>query len=385
MLLPAADEGGVGVVRQSFRLQPEPEKTGTLRQAPEAAAGGAQEVPGIRQPLPVEGVEAGYRRERMGRQVRSGHNGFHNAFAGVDHRPAGLPFYRHQEGFPAQIAEVAAVGAGGQTNHPPVAVLGIEDIRMSHIDYGRLPAQMPVGQNGVALVSFIRAIYMLAPGDSHGMGESGSPFGDHQVVVAPDFVQMGAFLGMGHLQGALPQAPFFPHQLAGGHIQLGNPDVHILGMDLALRRNTVAGIIDLPVIVEQKGRVNARRVLQPYRIGPGACGILRCNIKIMLHAFVIDEGGDHVEGALMVADGRRPNGLGRQDAVHIQLGGPVQHMAQLPPMNQIPAVEYRNAREIFEAGGHQIIVFSHPAYGRVRVETRQNRILVSRHHFILPA
>jgi hypothetical protein len=49
------------------------------------------------------------------------------------------------------------------------------------------------------------------------------------------------------------------------------------------------------------------------------------------------------------------------------LGGAVEDMSNLIPVDQVSAVEDRQSRKIFECGGNEIIVLVNPANGRVRI------------------
>ncbi|MNC50885.1 hypothetical protein D3C75_1001520 [compost metagenome] len=154
----------------------------------------------------------------------------------------------------------------------------------------------------------------------------------------------------------------------------------MLGILLPARRLTVRHNIGLAVIIKEQGGIDSGSLRQPHRIGPGTAWVLCRHVEIPSGSGdTLHEGGNHVEDALMVPDGSRINSLGAGGAVQIQLGRPVQHMAELPPMHQVLAVEDRHTREIFEGGDHQIIVIAYPANGRVRVEAGNNRVTKSRH------
>jgi hypothetical protein len=49
------------------------------------------------------------------------------------------------------------------------------------------------------------------------------------------------------------------------------------------------------------------------------------------------------------------------------LGGTVKDMSDLPPVNQVTAMEDRESGKIFECGGNEIIILVNPANGRVRI------------------
>ncbi len=66
------------------------------------------------------------------------------------------------------------------------------------------------------------------------------------------------------------------------------------------------------------------------------------HIKIPFAAHI---GCHHIETAFMVTNGRSPNSLGWLAASQRQLGFPVQHTADLFPMDQVIAVKQGNAGE----------------------------------------
>ena len=88
-------------------------------------------------------------------------------------------------------------------------------------------------------------------------------------------------------------------------------------------------------------------------IGPGSLGILRREQQLFAplreHA-----GGHQIKFPLMMSQCGSPNSTGGVDSTQIQLFAPVQHVADLPPMNQVATMEDWQAGEIFEGAAGQI-------------------------------
>ena len=76
----------------------------------------------------------------------------------------------------------------------------------------------------------------------------------------------------------------------------------------------------------------------------------------------------------MVTNGRSPNSLGWLAASQRQLGFPVQHTADLFPMDQVIAVKQGNAGKKLKGAGHKIIIVSHPADAGIGITTGKQGI-----------
>ena len=83
----------------------------------------------------------------------------------------------------------------------------------------------------------------------------------------------------------------------------------------------------------------------------------------------------------MVSDGRRIDSPGNLLSPNSKLLFSLQNISDLLPMCQIPAVKQRNTWCICKTGCYQIEIFSYPADRRVRIKSRQNRILNCNHSF----
>src|SRR5690606_14131403 len=91
---------------------------------------------------------------------------------------------------------------------------------------------------------------------------------------------------------------------------------------------------------------------QPDRIGPGAGRVFRSDVVI---AAVIDSGVQDVERAVVKLDGRGEHAARNSEAVEIELRGPVDDIADLAPVHEVGAFEYRYAGEVGEGGTDEVI------------------------------
>ncbi len=144
------------------------------------------------------------------------------------------------------------------------------------------------------------------------------------------------------------------------------------------RRTGGRGIVHQPrraVIVDEQRRIDAADIFDPHRIGPGPCGILGGDDEI---AAAIDAGVDDIEDALVMGDGGREHAARQTQPVEIQLAWPVDGIADLGPVHQVAAAEHRQAGEIGEGGGDEIIVAAHPRQAGIGIEPGQHRIAIFR-------
>ncbi|MNW63492.1 hypothetical protein D3C74_417070 [compost metagenome] len=139
------------------------------------------------------------------------------------------------------------------------------------------------------------------------------------------------------------------NQPALAKIDLLQPNIHMLRIILSFRRNPVASIIHLTVIIEEQRGVNAWCIFQPYGVRPVSGRIGCCHIEIVLVFVIINISGNHIKDSFMVAERRCPNAHGGDSVIQIELGRTVQDMAELAPVDQILAVEDRNARKKLKA------------------------------------
>ncbi|MNN51599.1 hypothetical protein D3C81_1662480 [compost metagenome] len=111
--------------------------------------------------------------------------------------------------------------------------------------------------------------------------------------------------------------------LTGSNINLVLDDMGII------IRTLLGSHIDLAVLIEHQRWVNAP-IRNDNRIRPGSCRICSGHIKVAPAPHIRS---NHVEGSLMVTDGRRINPVRAGAAADVQLADPVQYMADLLPVD----------------------------------------------------
>ena len=164
---------------------------------------------------------------------------------------------------------------------------------------------------------------------------------------------------------------------ASGRELFAGADVDLADAHVAV---AIGEEINLSVVVKQQGRVDAR-LIDIDRVAPFARRIGRRNIEIPAAG---DVGRDHVEHAVVPADGGGEDAAGGLGLLQRQLRGTGQAVPDLLPMHQILAVEHRHAGEEFKRRSYQIIVLSHAANAWVGIESRNNWILKMRHLLVPP-
>ena len=128
-------------------------------------------------------------------------------------------------------------------------------------------------------------------------------------------------------------------------------------------------------VFEVERRVDAL-LLQPDGFTPRSCRIGGGDHEVATAAHV---GRDHVEGAVVITDGRCVDTQRGVGLFQRQLRGPVQDVADLLPVLQVAAVIHGHAGEIVKARVDQVVVSSHRHDGRIGMETGQDG--VSQFHF----
>ena len=125
--------------------------------------------------------------------------------------------------------------------------------------------------------------------------------------------------------------------------------------------------VHLAVIIEEEIGIDTAH-LHPDGIGPRAGRICGRHEEI---ASPPDVGIDDIERPVVVPEGAREN-------VHTlrQLIGPVDGVTDLLPVDQVSAVEHRDAREVFERTGHKVILLPHPNHARIGIETGDHGVAV---------
>lgn len=102
----------------------------------------------------------------------------------------------------------------------------------------------------------------------------------------------------------------------------------------------------------------------------------RPHAVIILGAISVERSGRDIEGTSMIADGWGPHATTRLGGVDADLARSRQGMTDEGPTNEIPAMVDGNPRKILKGGGDEEVVEMDPDNGRIRVETREDGIVV---------
>ena len=283
---------------------------------------------------------------------------FGHGLPAVDDRPALFPGHRREEGLAAQVMVISAIAAVSQEDDPPGAVGGLEEVAVpGALDVAFLRGQRAVREDGIIGIRFIRAVDVPAARDSQLVRQFRASFRYEQIIPAVLPVDMRTF--------RKTSARSAPERFPGGQGGAG------LRVDFAQGDGGVGvGYHIAFSILEVERRVDAL-LLQPDGFAPRACGIGGGDHEVAAAAHV---GRDHVEGAVVVPDGRCIDAQRGVGMLQRQLRGPVQDIADLLPVLQVAAVEHGHAGEVVETRIDQVVVSAHRHHGRVGMETGQDGI-----------
>ena len=252
-----------------------------------------------------------------------------------------------------------------QINHPPRAIGCLNEIGMTRsLQYARHRVSAFLRQDGIGGIAGVRSIDIATAGNVHLMPHLCATFGNEQVVIAILLVNMRT-LGTA-VAIAIPHIPRRTLELEGLGVDFNQGNM--------VHRTPTQ--IHTTIFPKQRG-VDAVHTIDEHRVAPRTSGIVGSHDEIACLALIqqVDIGGNHVELALMVTDGRGKDTAAGSTTTQIHLRGSIQHIAYLLPMNQVFAVEHRHSREILERAAHQIEVIPHPANARIRIITWNHGIL----------
>ena len=211
----------------------------------------------------------------------------------ADDRPSVFPFDRSQKRLtPQRMTGMEPLGPDAEAHHPPVTVLVLNQVCMTRGLNGQIGAA--VCQDGVARTAFPGTQRAWAASDRDAMTILGSAFGNHQVVMPVDLVDMRCF---GILATATrPGSNRLCHGLAGFDIDLS------LGNAFHAR----ATEIDASIIVPEEVRVYPA-LIDPDRVRPFPGRMITPDVEVSAIANV---GCDHVEAPFVVTDSGRVDATG---------------------------------------------------------------------------
>ena len=289
----------------------------------------------------------------MGGPRGRGHDRCHLA----RHRPAAGPCHRHQGCLAAHHvpAGEAASGPRSQQHHPPRSVGCLDQVPVAGaLDRG---AGAAMAHDGVG-----RARLEGTPGrgparDRGTVAPLRPAFGDEQVPVLADPVQVRRFGELGARRPG-PQPARLTERLASRGI---NADL----LDPGIGAPAAALLIPGQVRVESGDRGYRDRV-RPRAGGVGG--------GEQHGAAMRGVPGDQPEPAIVVPKRRRVDATGRRRPFQGQLARPVQRVANLVPVHQVPAVKDRHAREVLETGAREVVILADAAHARIGMEARDHRV-----------
>ena len=215
-----------------------------------------------------------------------------------------------------------------------------------------------ITENRIGRIAFIRAVYTFTSRYRKTMAVFRATLRDKQIIKTVFLVNMGAFrVSSTH---ALPNRFALRKLFARRWVYLAES-------------NMVAGITHhiALAILEIKRRVYAL-LLEPHGIAPCSAGILSGNEEV---AFATNIGGYHIKCSVIVAYRRRIYSRPRGSTFQRKLLFAVKHVSDLLPMEQITAMEERNTGKILKCAVYQIVIAIHATYARVRMESRNYRIV----------
>jgi hypothetical protein len=316
---------------------------------------------------------------RAGADQRPGLDGADLPGSGREHRSSRRPLHRHQEHLPAEGVE-SGHRAGAEHHSPGLPRSGLHQVGVADVLNRRAGAEVPVGQQGVARVASIRAGHRLGPRRRDGVVALGAALRRQQEVRSVAPVEMRR-LDPGAALGAVPQDVARSDQGQPNEVELTQPQFSRAG-DRRLGGIPASGEPAAAVGVEEEGRIDTLGV-EHHRVGPRSGRVAGGGQQGPRALPGAGDRRDQVEQALVVTDGRRPDAVGDLEPGEIDDPRPVEDVADRFPVDQISAVEDGNAGQKSERGHYEVVIVADPAYRRVGVEARNDRVREFRHGFPL--
>ena len=228
--------------------------------------------------------------------------------------------------------------------------------------------QVPGGEDGIVGTAFKGSPGGAAAGDGLHVAIFRAALGDHQVVHVPPLVHVGTLRVLA--PGAVPDGAGLGEHLPGGQVQGALADALAAGL-------VKVGAVEVyrAVVIPEQGGVDAA-LLHIDGLGPGAVNVIGPDEEVAAAGGV---GGDHVEPAVVAADGGGVDAAAGRTAGKGHLAVPGEDVAQLFPVEQVPAVPKGNAGEELKGTVHQVVILSHPADAGIGIEPGQNGVCITNH------
>ncbi len=309
VLLPAGEERRLSVPVDRDRARPQGERT--VGQRVPSLARRSQELPIAAQRRVGELVAVGEvaaggnRRRRLQRERRTRRRVGNGGVAAQDHRPLAGPVDREEESLAPGVVEVAAIRARPEEDGPPVARRRLDEVgvtgRGDRVRARRV--EVPLREDRVAGIRNVGTADRLAAKHHFGVVFGSPPFGGNEVVPPLEPQQVRRFDPdrlLREIHSAVDDhASLADHRLAR-EVVLLDPDG---AMSVVARRLVRRAVVHHPraaVVVEEDVGVDA---LEAEEVGlrPGALRVVRRHDEA---ATPVDQGGDHVEDAVAIADRR---------------------------------------------------------------------------------
>lgn len=287
-------------------------------------------------------------------------HGIRNQLSAIDYRPTILvPFHGSDHGFPACVMQHKLGGPDTMEYNPPLSVLVLNQIGVAQgLGKIRTGVNIPVGKNGVVGAAFEGTPGRVAAGDGLHVAVLSAAFGNHQVILAVDFIHVGALRTFS--AGTVPDGAGFSKHRTGFQIH------YALANALTFFVSKSALKVNGSIIVPKKGGVDAA-LFDIDGIGPGAVDVVGAHEKVTASA---DIGGDHVKSPVVAAKSWGKNAARGRTALQAVLTGTCEYMAYLLPVKQVSAVPQGYARkklkgtkcgeEAIRAAEYRLILTNYP-------------------------
>ena len=305
--------------------------------------------------------------------VARGGGSFHHRGDGlpaVDHRPAVfVPGHRGDHGFPAHVVEHELGRPNAVEDDPPLTGGVLHQVGVAQgLGESAAGIDVPGGEDGVVGAALKGTPGGVTAGNGLHVTVFCAALGNHQIVLVPAFVHVGT-LGA-FASGAVPDGPGLGEHLSRGQVQSALANALASGF-------VKVGAVEVhrAVVVPQQGGVDAA-LLHIDGLGPGTLNVIGPDEEVAAASGV---GGDHVEPAVVTADGGGIDAAAGPAACQGKLAVPGEDVAHLFPVEQVPAVPKGNAGEELKGTVHQVVILSNPADAGIGIEPGQNGVCITNH------
>ena len=293
-----------------------------------------------------------------------------------DHRPPALgPVDGQHERLSARVVLVAAVRPRAEEDRPPVAGRRLHEVGVAgRGDLERTGGvEIALRQDRPPLPRLIRSHHVPAAEDDDRVVDLRPALGREQVVppVALENVRsLDPRRLLGQVRPAVDDQAALADHRQRLQVDLLDPDGPVPEVGRLDGGQVRIGDVGPAVVVHEQVRVDAAEG-EPDRVGPGPGRVRRRDDAV---AVPLGPGREHVERALVMADGGGEDAARDAGPLQGELRGPVEHVPDLGPRHQVAAVPDRDARKGGERGVDEVVVLPDAGHARVRVKPQQHRV-----------